>query len=38
MRKENGEAIESAPRPQMIFTVKCEEELMANDILVKSKK
>ncbi|BCZ45133.1 protease [Clostridium gelidum] len=38
MRKENGEEIESAPRPQMIFTVKCEEELMANDILVKSKK
>lgn len=38
MRLENGEEIESAPRPQMIFTVKCEEELMVNDILVKSKK
>ena len=38
MRKENGDAIESAPRPQMIFTVKCEDELMVNDILVKSKK
>jgi len=38
MRNENGEAIESAPRPQMIFTVKCEKELMINDILVKNKK
>lgn len=38
MRKENGEAIESAPRPQMIFTVKCQEELEVNDILVKIKK
>ncbi len=38
MRSKNGEAIESAPRPQMIFTVKCQEELKVNDILVKSKK
>ncbi|MDR3596697.1 U32 family peptidase [Clostridium sp.] len=38
MRKENGEAIESANRPQMIFTVKCDEELEVNDIIVKSKK
>ena len=38
MRSENGEAIESAPRPQMIFTVKCQKELMVNDILVKNKK
>jgi len=38
MRKENGEAIESAHRPQMIFTVKCQEELKVNDILVKKKK
>jgi U32 family peptidase len=38
MRSENGEAIESAPRPQMIFTVKCQKELMVNDIIVKNKK
>jgi putative protease len=38
MRKENGEAIESANRPQMIFTVKCDEVLEVNDIIVKSKK
>lgn len=38
MRSENGEAIESAPHPQMIFTVKCQKELMVNDILVKNKK
>lgn len=37
MRKENGVEIETANRPQMIFTVKCYEELQVNDILVKSK-
>ena len=37
MRKENGEAIESAPSPQMIFTVQCHNELKRGDILVKSK-
>lgn len=37
MRKENGEVIESANHPQMIFTVKCYEELKSGDILVKSK-
>jgi putative protease len=37
MRKENGVEIETANRPQMIFTVKCSEELQVNDILVKSK-
>ncbi|MFT8348882.1 peptidase U32 family protein [Clostridium saccharoperbutylacetonicum] len=37
MRKENGVEIEAANRPQMIFTVKCSEELQVNDILVKSK-
>jgi putative protease len=37
MRKENGEEMESANRPQIIFTVKCEKELKSGDILVKSK-
>jgi putative protease len=37
MRKENGETIESANRPQMIFTAQCNEELKNGDILVKSK-
>ncbi|NKF08336.1 U32 family peptidase [Clostridium gasigenes] len=38
MRKENGEAIESASSAQMIFTVQCYEELMVNDIIIKNKK
>lgn len=37
MRNENGEAIESAAHPQMIFTVKSNEKLEVNDILVKKK-
>ena len=37
MKKENGEAIESANRPQMIFTAQCNEELKSGDILFKSK-
>jgi len=37
MKKENGEAIESAPCPQMIFTVKCDKELKINDIIIKNK-
>jgi putative protease len=37
MRNKNGELIESAAHPQMIFTVKCNEELMVKDILVKKK-
>ena len=37
MKNESGESIESASHPQMIFTVKSEEELKVNDILVKKK-
>lgn len=37
MKNESGESIESASHPQMIFTVKSEEELKVNDILVKRK-
>jgi len=37
MRKENGEVIESANNPQMIFTVQCHDELKVGDILVKRK-
>lgn len=37
MRNENGEAIESAPYPQMIFTVQCHNELKSGDILIKNK-
>ncbi|OOM05925.1 peptidase U32 family protein [Clostridium saccharobutylicum] len=37
MKKENGEAIESAPSAKMIFTVKCDNELKDGDILSKSK-
>lgn len=37
MRKENGEVIESANRPQMIFIVQCHNELKSGDILVKCK-
>lgn len=37
IRKENGEAIESANRPQMIFTAQCNDELKSGDILFKSK-
>jgi len=38
MRRENGDIIESAPNPQMIFTIKCDEELKVNDIIFKNKK
>lgn len=37
MKNESGELIESASHPQMIFTVKSEQELKGNDILVKKK-
>ena len=37
-RKEDGESIESANVPQMIFTIQCDEELKIGDILIKSKK
>jgi putative protease len=37
MRKENGEAIETANRPQMIFKVQCNTALKHGDILVKSR-
>ncbi|WP_039657472.1 peptidase U32 family protein [Clostridium tyrobutyricum] len=37
MRKENGEVIESANSPQMIFTVKCNQELKNGDILTKKR-
>jgi putative protease len=37
MRNENGEAIESTPYPQMIYTVQCHNELKSGDILIKSK-
>ena len=37
-RKSNGESIESANVPQMIFTIKSSLELKAGDILIKSKK
>ncbi|KMT21313.1 peptidase U32 family protein [Clostridium cylindrosporum] len=34
---ENGEEIESAPHPQMIFKIKCEKELKPFDMIVKEK-
>ncbi|WP_046058887.1 U32 family peptidase C-terminal domain-containing protein, partial [Clostridium sp. IBUN13A] len=37
-RKSDGESIESANVPQMIFTIQCDEELKIGDILIKSKK
>jgi putative protease len=37
MRKENGEAIESANSPQMIFTVRCNQELKIGDILARKR-
>lgn len=37
MKKENGQAIDSAPSAQMIFTIQCQEELKADDMLIKSK-
>ena len=37
MRKENGEVIESANIPQMIFTVKCKQELKTGDILARKR-
>lgn len=37
MKKENGQAIDSAPSAQMIFTIQCQEELKADDIFIKSK-
>lgn len=37
MRNESGEVIESAPYPQMIFTVQCHNELKSGDILIKGK-
>lgn len=37
MKNEDGEAIESAKHPQMIFTVKCNYQLKSGDILFKSK-
>ncbi|MBX4260534.1 U32 family peptidase [Clostridium estertheticum] len=37
MKKENGEAIDSAPSAQMIFTIECHEELKADDIIIKIK-
>lgn len=36
MKKKNGESIESANVPQMIFTAKCDYELKKGDILIKS--
>lgn len=37
MKKENGEAIDSAPSAQMIFTIYCDEKLKMDDILIKGK-
>ena len=37
MKKENGDNIDSAPSAQMIFTIQCNEELKAGDMLIKSK-
>lgn len=37
MKKENGEVIESANCPKMIFTIQCHSQLKNGDILVKSK-
>ena len=37
-RESDGESIESANVAQMIFTIKCDEELKIGDILIKSKK
>jgi putative protease len=37
MKNEKGDYIESAQHPQMIFTVKCKEELKRGDILSKRK-
>ena len=34
-RKSDGESIESANVPQMIFTIQCDEELKIGDILIK---
>lgn len=36
MKNENGEAIQSAPSAQMIFTVRCNEDLNPEDMLIKS--
>lgn len=36
MKKENGEVIESANCPKMIFTIQCHSELKSGDILFKS--
>lgn len=38
MRNEYGEPIESAPSAQMIFTVKCNNKLKVDDILIKGKR
>jgi Collagenase and related proteases len=37
MKKENGEAIDSAPSAQMIFTIRCYEDLNPEDMLIKCK-
>ncbi|MBV7273670.1 U32 family peptidase [Clostridiaceae bacterium UIB06] len=37
MRKTNGKPIDSAPSAQMIFTIKCDEVLNPDDMLIKSK-
>ena len=37
MKKENGKAIDSAPSAQMIFTIRCYEDLKPEDMLIKSK-
>lgn len=36
MKNKDGEDIESAPSAQMIFTIKCDEELNIGDLLIKS--
>ncbi|MCR3760942.1 U32 family peptidase [Clostridium felsineum] len=37
MKNKNGEVIESAPSAKMIFTIKCNEKLKENDIIIKAK-
>ncbi|KHD37276.1 peptidase U32 [Clostridium acetobutylicum] len=37
MRNKQGKVIDSAPSAQMIFTIKCDEELKKDDILMKAR-
>lgn len=37
MKNEDGDAIDSAPSAQMIFTIKCNEKLKNGDMLIKAK-